>query len=149
MPCPSSSGVSSAAFVIFGLVEAIMLGALTSSELLGAAWGARLRSDAWVPRAAPGPRLASLELFLGHVFVGVVTPYAVLAMLAPRSDWLVSLATGMALAGGSSGGAALLVGVAAGLLASRSSLPAARLAGTWPTREASYGQRLPTAPEAA
>ena len=73
-----------------------------------------------------GPRLATVGIFLGHVWVGVMTPYAVLVLLAPRSGWLTGLTVGMVAASGWIGGAALLTGLLAGLLASQTGLPPKR-----------------------
>jgi hypothetical protein len=132
-----------ATLVLFSLAEGLMLGALVSCELLGAACAARLLSEGQVSHRTVGPRLATAGVFLGHIWVGVITPYAALALIAPRSDWLAGLTIGMIAVSVGFGGAALLTGFLAGLLASQASLPLARresapvkreLARAWPRR---------------
>jgi hypothetical protein len=115
-----------ATLVLFSLVEGLMLGALVSCELLGTACGARLLPVDQAPRGTLGPRLATIGIFLGHVWVGVVAPHTTLALIAPRSDWLAGLAIGMVAVSAGIGGAALLMGFLAGLLVSRASLPLGR-----------------------
>ena len=99
-----------ATLVLFSLVEVLMLGALVSCELLGAACGVRLLPEDRAPQSALGPRLATIGIFLGHAWVGVMTPYTALALISPRADWLAGLAIGMVVASVGFGGAALLTG---------------------------------------
>ena len=106
-----------APLVVFGLAEGVILVALIGCELAGAACGGRFLSINRLPGGKGGLRLATMGFILGQMFVGVATPYLVLMLLAPRGDWLVKLATGMATASGGIGGSALLVMFLAGLLA--------------------------------
>src|SRR5690242_8953355 len=101
-----------------------MLVGFIISELVGLACGQHfLRRDH--ARFDPlCPRLAAVGLFLGHVWVGIVTPYAVLALLVPRPDWLAGIEAAMAASCAVFGGSALLAGFLAGLLASRAAPPA-------------------------
>jgi hypothetical protein len=132
--------------VVLSATEAVTIGAVITSEMVGIASGWRLPAG-WGPQDSGwAPRFEGAAFFFGQVFAGIVTPCLVLLLAAVGPGSLSALLDVAFIAGGVVGLLALALAFLAGLLAGE---PVARVARGTALSAHLRGQAAPVGPRSS
>lgn len=103
--------------VVLSIVEPATLGALVSAEMLGISVTWRVQTSPAEHHGRSAWRLEGAAFLLGQVYVGMVSPYLLVALIAVDSTWVTPLAAAAALSAAPIGLIALGLAFMAGVVA--------------------------------
>jgi hypothetical protein len=113
-----------AVLIVVSATETLIVMTIMTGEGVGAAWPCSPQANRSAHRTSRSAQLEFAAVFLGQVFVGAVSPYLVILLVAFSAPWIAGIATTMLVIGGIVGGLTLGLAVAAGLLSPERVVPA-------------------------